>query len=146
MVRVRIFDHCHASAMGLDLPALEDLAAEAFPLCLRESISESALPADLAEVEVSLVTAAEIARLHDEFMDDPSPTDVITFHHGEILISPETAQQQRRPHGHSLQREVALYLIHGLLHLAGHEDTTDAGAELMKRLQERILSEVAPVA
>ncbi len=88
--------------MGLDLPALEDLAAEAFPLCLRESISESALPADLAEVEVSLVTAAEIARLHDEFMDDPSPTDVITFHHGEILISPETAQQQRRPHGHSL--------------------------------------------
>ena len=87
-----------------------------------------------------------LARAHADFLGDPTPTDVITFQHGEILISTETAIRQAAEHSHPPLRECALYLIHGLLHLHGHEDHEPAEAEAMKETQERILDRVWPAA
>ena len=74
----------------------------------------------------------------------PTPTDVITFHHGEILISAETAAREATMRGTPVSREVTLYLVHGLLHLHGHADQSEAARALMHQTQERILDAAWP--
>jgi probable rRNA maturation factor len=117
---------------------LRSVANRALPKCL-EKLKQCSVLQDLEEVEVSLVTDAEIAEVHGEFLGDPTPTDVITFHHGEIHISVETAERQCREHEKTLHEELALYLIHGLLHLAGWDDHDPGDAARMAEEQEEIL-------
>ncbi|PYI58593.1 MAG: rRNA maturation RNase YbeY [Verrucomicrobia bacterium] len=71
---------------------------------------------------------------------DAGPTDVLTFHHGEIFISVEMAKRQARVFGNSLVRELQLYIVHGLLHLHGFDDHTPAEARKMEEIQEKILN------
>ncbi len=89
-------------------------------------------------VEVSLLSSAEIGRVHGEFLADPSPTDVITFDHGEILVCPEVAREQGAGYGRSLNEEVLLYGLHGLLHLRGWSDKTPAKRKAMSLAQEKV--------
>ncbi len=72
-------------------------------------------------------------------MQIPGPTDVITFQHGEIFISAETACRRAKTHRTSLGQELRLYLVHGLLHLHGFDDRDPASAARMHRVQERIV-------
>ena len=87
-----------------------------------------------------MVSDKRIAEIHRRFMNNRSPTDVITFQHGEIVISVETAKRQAREFGTSLGDELHLYIVHGLLHLYGFDDKTASGAAEMKRVQERIVA------
>lgn len=121
---------------------LKALAEQALPLVLAVPGAQENVLALLGEIEVTVVTDAEIAAVHGQFLADPSPTDVITFHHGEILVSVETASRQALEHGLSWDQELALYVIHGLLHLAGWDDHDPAEAERMSATQERILRAV----
>jgi len=73
-------------------------------------------------------------------MNEPEPTDVITFQHGEIVISVETAKRQARQFNTTLDHELRLYIVHGLFHLHGFDDNTAAGAAEMKRAQERLVA------
>ena len=94
-------------------------------------------------VEVSLIGDEEISRVHAQFMDNPHPTDVITFPYGqegEILISVETSQRQAEEFDSPLEREITLYLVHGILHLAGYEDGTKSSRDEMDALQESLLA------
>ena len=93
----------------------------------------------LPEISFVLVSDARIAALHQEFMDDPAPTDVITFRHGEIVISAETARRAARHWKLPLPEEITRYAVHGLLHLAGWSDGGPAEAAEMRRVQEKIL-------
>lgn len=88
---------------------------------------------------MAIVSDRRMAKVHREFMGIPGPTDVITFHHGEIVISADTAQGFASEYGQTVDREVARYLIHGLLHLAGYDDHTTKERARMHRLQERVL-------
>lgn len=121
------------------LNRLEQIGRLALPACLAAALPSENVLADLSEIEVTLMTDPEIATIHGEFLDDPTPTDVITFHHGEILISLDTAARQSLSHGLSFPDETALYLIHGLLHLAGWDDHDPAAAAAMATLQQSIL-------
>jgi probable rRNA maturation factor len=96
----------------------------------------------LEEVSVALVSDRRIAELHRRFLNERGPTDVITFQHGEIVISAETARRQARAFRTSFEHELCLYLAHGLLHLLGYDDKTPAGAAEMKRLQEKLVAKV----
>lgn len=93
----------------------------------------------LPEIFFVLVSDARIAALHDEFMQDPTPTDVITFLHGEIVMSAETARREARRRGLPLPEEIARYAVHGLLHLAGWSDGDPGAAADMRVMQEKIL-------
>lgn len=96
-------------------------------------------------VSIVLVDDETITRVHGEFMGDESATDVITFpygDHGEIPISLDTAVRQASEFQASLSRELALYVVHGILHLCGYEDESEAGREAMEGLQEALLDEV----
>ena len=139
--KLELYDH--QSQVDVPLDFLRDLAKRALPLCLQEIGPGECPLGKLPVVEINFVDDQEIARVHQEFMDLPDATDVITFGHGEILISTETAQNYGRKYGNSTDQELALYIIHGLLHLNGHEDASEKGAADMKNIQERILSAVS---
>ena len=95
----------------------------------------------LEVVEVALVDDETSARVHQDFMSIPGETDVITFDHGEIVIGIEVAWRQAGEFGEPEWREVFRYLVHGLLHLAGHEDAEDADREVMETAQEALVAE-----
>jgi probable rRNA maturation factor len=139
--RLSLYDH-QEGGREAPLERWQSVAERALPLCLTAAKPEGNDLRDLEEVEVSFVSDADISRVHDEFLGDPSPTDVITFPHGEILISLDTAARQAEEHGETYEREAALYLVHGLLHLAGWDDHEAAEREAMHRLQAEILDEV----
>jgi probable rRNA maturation factor len=137
---VEIFDHL--DGQGSSLEWLERLGNLAVPLCLKEPGTETPVLPGLKKVEVSLISDEAIAQVHADFMDDPTATDVITFHHGEILISLDTAGREGPAHGNSVAEETLLYLVHGLLHLNGHTDLETAEREVMHRCQDEILREL----
>ena len=129
-------------ARAFDMAWLESMAKAALPACREASgPGEAPLP-DLEEVEINLVDDAVIDQVHRDFMGVEGATDVITFHHGEIVISLDTAERQAAEHGSSLPREVLLYTVHGLLHLNGHIDTDEAGRAAMEAAQRRIVDAV----
>ncbi|HEV3272445.1 MAG TPA: rRNA maturation RNase YbeY [Candidatus Methylacidiphilales bacterium] len=100
------------------------------------------LPADLSAIHVVLVDRATIARVHGDFLGDPTETDVITFPYGEILVCPAVARDHAGAHGLEPDREVLLYALHGLLHLAGYDDMTPASAKKMAAAQSRLLKRI----
>ncbi|MEZ5387571.1 MAG: rRNA maturation RNase YbeY [Prosthecobacter sp.] len=135
--KLRIYNRQKVHAVSL--PWLRKIGKAAMPLCLAEVKSPEAPLPSLSEIEITLVNDVDIARVHGDFLGDPTPTDVITFHHGEILISADTAERQGRDHGQPVDHEVALYLVHGLMHLAGWDDHEADEAREMARRQESIL-------
>ena len=139
--KLRLYNH-HPKAKGAPLPLWRRVAKHALPLVKAETTSADAPLLQVEEVEISFVTDEAIATVHGEFMDDPTPTDVITFHHGEILISLDTAKRQAAEHSQPWEKETALYVIHGLLHLAGWDDREEEERKRMHAVQERILGEV----
>jgi probable rRNA maturation factor len=119
---------------------LQTFAAKAMRLCLQLHKQKETDLGKLRQVFVWLVSDRRMATLHRKFMDQSGPTDVLTFQHGEIFISVDTASRNARAFGSSLASELRLYIVHGLLHLHGFDDRTQAGARKMERAQSKILN------
>ena len=126
------------SSRQLRLPVVRQVVERAWPEIVAAERRDSVLTKQ-PEIFFVLVSDAKIAALHEEFMNEPSPTDVITFQHGEIVISAETAKREARQRSLSLQEEIARYAVHGVLHLAGWSDATPRAADAMRAIQEKIL-------
>ena len=124
--------------VAVDVVDLESFAAKALKLCLQLSRKSAAL-GGLPEIAVLIVSDVRIAALHRKFMGKAGPTDVMTFQHGEIFLSAETARRQARQFENSLNRELKLYIVHGLLHLHGFDDRNARDAKRMGAIQSRIL-------
>lgn len=101
---------------------LESTLREMLPALLAQPKGVDHVLSMLAEIELSLLDDEAIAAVHGEFLDDPTPTDVITFHHGEILVSYDTAQRYASESGLCREEELFRYLVHGLVHLHGYLD------------------------
>jgi len=125
--------------IAVDLRALETFARAALSECLKLRERKSSVLKQLTEISVIIVSDARMAAIHKQFMNESGPTDVITFQHGDIVVSAETAKRQARQYGTNVGDELRLYIVHGLLHLRGFDDRTSAGAGEMKRVQERIV-------
>lgn len=125
--------------MRVRLPWLRRLAGVALEMCREYSDDGRFALKELAEVEVTIVSDRVIADVHQRFMDIPGATDVITFEHGEIVTSAETAAAYAREYGHGVDQELGLYIIHGLLHLNGYDDLKRSDAARMHRTQQRLL-------
>ena len=98
------------------------------------------------EVNVLLTTNSQMRALNRKFRRKNKPTDVLSFPAvevngvaGDIAISSEIARLQARRLGHSFDQELKVLLLHGLLHLAGHDHESDGGemARAEKRLRAR---------
>jgi len=101
------------------------------------------------DLSVAFVGDKEIAKVHADFMDDPTVTDVITFvgepnpHEpfaGEIVINVDQARRAGPEHGQTAKAELLLYLVHGWLHLAGYRDKKPAEAKAMRAAEARCLA------
>jgi probable rRNA maturation factor len=127
-------------AVPVSVGGLEGFAAKAVRACLEAGQRAPTDLTRLSEIFVWLVSDRRMASLHRQFLNQTGPTDVLTFQHGEIFISVETARLHARVFGNSLARELRLYIVHGLLHLHGFDDRRRADARKMERMQRRILT------
>jgi probable rRNA maturation factor len=118
---------------------LRRFAEIALPECALHSANGDFALRQFPEVDLAIVSDRVIARVHRQFMNIPGPTDVITFEHGEIVMSAETAIMNARRYGQSVDAELALYTVHGLLHLNGYEDASASDAKRMRKTQERVM-------
>ena len=103
-----------------------------------------------AAVTVVLSEDADVAGVHEEFFGDPTPTDVMTFPMGgggtpgdpltgELMVGAEHAGRVAAELGRSVEEEVLLYVVHGCLHLCGHDDQDLEGRRRMRERERAIL-------
>jgi probable rRNA maturation factor len=134
-----IFVRNRQRKIPINVAELQDFAAKAVRKSLQLRNEENTGLRRLDTVFVWLISDRRMASLHRKFMHQTGPTDVLTFQHGEIFISVETARRNARAFGSSLANELCLYIVHGLLHLHGFDDQTQAGAGEMEKIQKKIL-------
>ena len=110
-----------------------------------------------SEITVAFVSDAEIARWNEIYRKKKGPTDVLSFPAiaglsqkraarangakkaeilGDIAISPETAKRYAKKNGRSLQTEIRVLMLHGVLHLMGYDHENDAGQ--MNRIEQKL--------
>ncbi|HWY87524.1 MAG TPA: rRNA maturation RNase YbeY [Gemmataceae bacterium] len=103
------------------------------------------------EISLAFVDNATSQRLNKRFLDHDEPTDVLSFPlsdagaaklSGELVIAVEVAHEQARARGHDVQSELALYVIHGLLHLCGYDDKSAGHARDMRARERHYLGEL----
>lgn len=102
------------------------------------------------DVGVVLLNDAAIREINREYLDHDWATDSIAFSYdddpspdalrGEVLVSAETARREAEARGKSAEHELLLYVVHGTLHLLGHDDDTPARRRAMNARAERILT------
>lgn len=138
--------------------AADSLRVEANNCCAALDYAEQSLvdlfeflaglrPHDLrGDLSVAFLSDAELARIHADFLDDPTPTDVITFpgdsaddSAGEICVSVERAETEAASRGEPFSRELTLYLVHGWLHLIGLNDVEEEERAAMRRAETETL-------
>ena len=108
------------------------------------------------ELGVYLVGPVEMAKANWDYLQHEGPTDVITFDYGEtgavpkpgpilgdIFICPVVAEEFARNYKTSWAEEVARYLIHGILHLRGYDDSTPGLRRMMKREENQLMTAAA---
>ena len=125
----------------VNVAELQKFALKVIPRCLQLRSRKRTDLTKLQNISVWLISDRRMSRLHREFLGRSGPTDVLTFQHGEIFISVETAKRHARAFGNSLTRELQLYIVHGLLHLYGFDDRTQPGARRMEKMQVKILGD-----
>ncbi len=103
------------------------------------------------EISLAFVDNPTIHRLNQRYLDHDEPTDVLSFPlsdararklAGELVIGVEVARAQAEDRGHDVQAELALYVIHGLLHLCGYDDKSAKGASAMRERERHYLAEL----
>jgi probable rRNA maturation factor len=95
-----------------------------------------------ATISIVLLSDAAIARHNQQFHQTPGPTDILTFDYGdsaELLISADHAAANARRYRTTARGELTLYLVHGLLHLAGYDDRTPRQRRRMRAAERALL-------
>ena len=143
----------------ITIQVARSLPVAAIPASLRLRLEKAARLAleragASAEAGLSIVITddSQLQALNQRFLGNDAPTDVLSFpaeeaddpdtgqpYLGDVLISYHRAQAQADAAGHSLEAELCLLLVHGILHLAGHDHADEPGKTAMWSLQDQIL-------
>ncbi|HVL85840.1 MAG TPA: rRNA maturation RNase YbeY [Pseudonocardia sp.] len=143
---------CNESGVGLDESLIASVAAYVLQV-MRVN------PA--AELAITAVTTDAMAELHERWMDEPGPTDVMAFPMddlieesrrpdapdpgpallGDVVLCPAFARDQARRAGHGLDEELQLLTVHGVLHLLGYDHAEPETEREMFGLQQRLLGQ-----
>ena len=159
---------CYHRAMEINVlfdEGFEDTLNEGW---LRQAASQALTAEKQTDAEMGILITGQdkIRQLHKEYMDEDEPTDVLSFamkekgpldapdfifpagdaaHLGEVIISYPQAEIQAAEHGHSAKKEVAILLIHGVLHLVGYDHDQPESQKKMQAREKAILKLVAEV-
>ena len=115
------------------------------------------------ELSIIFITDSKIRKMNRKFLNHDRPTDVIAFSYpsqplyfstsqlkisglpfGDIYISVDTARREAEKGKYQTTQELALYCLHGLLHLAGHDDHSPKARKKMFAKQTQIFRKIAP--
>jgi probable rRNA maturation factor len=135
----------HRTPEPLDLTAFERLAG--FVLDREEA------PV-YAELSIAIVELAEMSELNARYRGKDGPTDVLSFECddlcaadpeepvtlGDVVIAPAVAEEQAKEFGHTVEEELNLLLVHGILHLLGYEHEQDDDATVMQARERALLT------
>ena len=103
---------------------------------------------DNAELSILFVNDSQMKELNYKYRGKDTPTDVLAFPMqarqypqllGDVVISIETAKREAKMRGYGLDRELALYLAHGILHLLGYDDIKSSNRKLMRSKEIELL-------
>lgn len=110
------------------------------------------VPTQLRSLSIAMVGDATMARLHEQFLNVPGTTDVITFEldhdargrpmAGEVVVCVPEARRQAARRGVKVEHELLLYALHGVLHLSGYDDLEPAAHRRMHRAEDRVLTKI----
>ena len=135
----------HREPEPLDLTAFERLAA--FVLDREDAPS-------MVELSIAVVDLAEMTELNERYRGKIGPTDVLSFECddlcavespddpltlGDVVVAPEVAEAQAAEYGHTVEEELNLLLVHGILHLLGYDHEDDAEATAMQARERSLL-------
>jgi probable rRNA maturation factor len=100
------------------------------------------------EISLAFVDNPTIHQLNKRYLNHDEPTDILSFPlsdagakklAGELVVGAEVALAQATERGHDVQAELALYVVHGLLHLCGHDDHEDDDRRVMRERERHYL-------
>ena len=145
MTAVEISDECDSNC---DIPALSALCAHL--------LAALRLHPD-CELSIVLVDEERMSGLHEDWMQEPGPTDVLSFPMdelrsaepgvepvpgilGDIVLCPAVAARQAQANGRTLDGELQFLVTHGMLHLIGYDHATQADYDAMFSLQDELLA------
>ena len=107
------------------------------------------------ELSIAIVSLEEMTELNGRFRDKAGPTDVLSFPCddpcavvepgeavalGDVVIAPEVAERQAEEYGHTVEEELNLLLVHGVLHLMGYDHIEDEDATVMQAREVALLT------
>lgn len=139
-----------STSYQVDVSGQAPLSASARAL-LRRAVKAALRSHDVSEARISLrlVSDEEMASMNESHLGHKGPTDVLTFDlrddgvdsgvEGDIALCVDTAQRESKNMGHGVEDELALYAVHGVLHLLNYQDKTKAAAAKMHRMEDQIL-------
>lgn len=137
----------------------EPLAAEAFVALATFVLEREDVP-EAVELSIALVESDEIAHLNEQYRGVAGPTDVLSFGCddpcpvegdepitlGDVIIAPAIAESQAAELGTTVESELNLLLVHGVLHLLGYDHDTDEDAAVMQARERALLDAWADMA
>jgi probable rRNA maturation factor len=105
------------------------------------------------ELSIAIVDLTEMTDLNFKYRGKEGPTDVLSFECddlcaaepdepvtlGDVVIAPEVAEVQAEEYGHTVEQELNLLLVHGVLHLLGYDHEADADAAAMQARERALL-------
>jgi probable rRNA maturation factor len=141
-MRVRITSHRDPEPLDLD----------AFVL-LAEFVLEREDVPEQTELSLAIVELAEMSELNGKYREKDGPTDVLSFGCddpcpvegdqpialGDVVLAPEVAIEQAQELGRTIEEELNLLLVHGILHLLGYEHDSDESETVMRAREEALL-------
>lgn len=94
-------------------------------------------------ISIAFVGDMLMSRLNDKYRGKNKPTDILSFNgegsdFGEIIINYAQIKRQTKKYSKSVKEELIFILVHGLLHLLGHEDESEKGRKEMEKIGERV--------
>ena len=103
-----------------------------------------------ASINIQIVDDVTMSRYHQQFSGIAGTTDVLTFDmseetsdasavEGDLLLCMDEAARQALEHGHDTRDELLLYAVHGLMHLLGEDDHTEADYQKMHQREDALL-------
>ena len=103
---------------------------------------------NISSLEINFISSDDIKKINKMHLNHDYTTDIITFNYssdlknidGEIIISIDDVQINSRKFKVSFHEEIARLVIHGVLHLLGFDDQITSDKKVMKRLENKLLS------
>jgi len=115
-------------------------------------------------IDVAFINENTMKIINEEFREEKKATDILSFSYinshinsketniskyksqsidGELLICPEVAYKQAKRLKHSFEKEIAILIAHGLLHLSGYDDNSEEEAKIMEKKQSELIEKLS---